>query len=201
MASPGPRTRRLLMLGVPLALFAVIAGWLWFQRTVVSQRALTDAERDAVVSARDLFAFSSQPELFDPLNETSSREELVDGSITLTAQYESTNPTLFVQSQVVLEPTETAAHATWQSIAVGTFMSLAVESKSMTREERDDLFRWGDESKTQRLLIDGRPVGSFVVARKGTRVFTTVFTGVYFDDPEALAHLLTPKTEAMERLP
>ncbi len=195
------RTKRWLAVAVPLGLFVSVAAVLWVMQSPVDRRALTTAERAALLTAQDLFAHSSQPELFEPARETTGREDLFDGSATLTAEYQSQNPPLYVVSHVVLERTAEAAHTTWQSLSVGGFMSLSVEAQDITLTPDDALFAWGDESKSQRLSMQGKPLGHFFVARRGARVFMVIFTGVYFDDGTALAALVTPKLEAMERLP
>ena len=59
------------------------------------------------------------------------------------------------------------------------------------------LFAWGDESRYGQLQAAGQPFGNIFVARKGNRVVYCVFSGVYFDDAEAIAELLTP---ALDRL-
>ncbi len=196
------KNKVLLGIAVPLALFMIIAGLTWFFQSTGARRPLAPEERAVLVTAFDLFAMSAQPELYQAQREsTAEREDLVDGSATLTAEYQSTVPPFYVVSQVALEPSEHAAKLTWQSHAMGGFMGLAVESKDVVLEKRDDLFAWGDESKSQLLTIDGKPVGHFFVVRKGKRVFMAIFTGVYFDDASALSALLKPKLEAMERLP
>jgi len=195
------RTKVLLGLAVPLALFAVIAGLTWYLQSTGTHRPLTPSERAVLVTAKDLFAMSSQPELYMQAEDSGEREDLLDGSATLTAEYQSEKPPMYVVSQVALEPSERAAKLTWQSLSIGGFMGIAVESKDVVLVNRDDLYAWGDESKSQLLTIDGKPVGHFLVIRKGTRVFMAIFSGVFFDEAAPLAALLTPKLEAMERLP
>ena len=196
------KNKVLLGIAVPLALFMMIAALTWYFQSTGTRRPLKPEERAVLVTAFDLFAMSAQPELYRADRETTAeREELLDGSATLTAEYQSTAPPFYVVSQVALEPSERAAKLTWQSHAIGGFMGLAVDSKNVVLEKRDDWFAWGDESKSQLLTIDGKPVGHFFVIRKGKRVFMAIFTGVYFDDAQALSALLKPKLEAMERLP
>ncbi len=196
------KSKVVLGIAVPIALFVIVAGVLWFVESNGARRPLRPEERGVLVTALDLFAMSAQPQLYRPEAETSAeREDLADGSSMLTAEYQSTTPPLYVVSQVALEPSENAAKVTWQAHAIGGFMGLAVDAKNVVLEKRDDLFSWGDESKSQLLTIDGKPVGHFFVIRKGKRVFMAIFTGVYFDDAAALSALLTPKLEAMERLP
>lgn len=195
------RAKVILGIVVPLAIFLLVGGLTWFFQSTGKYRALEPAERAVLVTAHDLFAMSAQPELYVQAQETGEREDLLDGSATLTTEYQSEKPPMYVVSQVALEPSERAAKLTWQAQSIGGFMGLSVESKDIVLVNRDDLYSWGDESKSQLLTIEGKPVGHFFVIRKGRRVFMAIFTGVYFDEASPLAALLTPKLEAMERLP
>ncbi len=195
------RTKVVLGIAVPLAIFVMIGALTWYFQSTGARRPLEPNERAVLVTARDLFAMSAQPELYLQAQETGEREDLIDGSATLTTEYQSQKPPIYVVSQVALEPSERAAKLTWQAQSIGGFMGLAVESNDIVLVDRDDLYSWGDESKSQLLTIEGKPVGHFFVFRKGRRVFMAIFTGVYFDDASPLAALLTPKLEAMERLP
>ena len=50
-------------------------------------------------------------------------------------------------------------------------------------------------------MADGTPVGNFLTAVKGKRVFMVTFSGVFFDDPVAIRDFLVPHLDALERLP
>lgn len=188
-------------IAVPLAIFIIIASLTWFFQSKGKRRPLTSQERATLVTAKDLFAMSSQVDLYLATQETGEREDLSDGSATLVAEYQSDEPPMYVVSQVSLEPTESAAKLTYQADSIGGFMALATESKGIVRTDRDDLFKAGDDSKSQLLSIDGKSIGHFIVVRKGKRVFMTIFTGVYDEEAHGLRELITPKLEAMERLP
>ena len=56
--------------------------------------------------------------------------------------------------------------------------------------ERNDIFRWGDESTFAILSIDGEPSGNMFSTRKGNRVLFIIFSGIYTDDGEAVSDLL-----------
>ncbi len=195
------RTKIALGIAVPLALFTLIAVVTWQFQENGKRRPILPNERTVLLTAKDLFAMSAQPELYLTTEEMGERVELADGSATLTTEYQMEKPPLYVVSQVALEPSVAAAKLTWQSLAIGGFMGLAVEQRDVVLQKHDDFFSWGDESKSQLLTIEGKPVGHFLVVRKGSRVFMTIFTGVYFDDAATFSALLTPKLEAMERLP
>lgn len=78
-----------------------------------------------------------------------------------------------------------------------TSFDLAIGDK-LTVKERDDLFRWGDDSRFAHLLRDGEPVGTRFVARKGTLIYTFSIVGIVFDDTESAERLLKGKLEQLE---
>ena len=58
--------------------------------------------------------------------------------------------------------------------------------------ERDDIFRWGDESTFSILSLDGEPFGNMFRTRQGNRVLFIIFSGIYTDDSESVGDLLLP---------
>lgn len=188
-----------LVLAVPLALCLVLGATLFFFDKTQKKTPLSDAERSALLTAEDLVSAGAKftP---DPKIEVSSRNANVDGSDELSYEYESKDPPVYVSTMVSLEKSEGDAMASFTSQSVGGAVGMNLSEPKMGLEDRDDLLKWGDQSRARVITYDGKPVGNFFIARKNNKVFLTMFTGVYFDDPEDFRAVVQPKLEAMAEL-
>lgn len=201
MSEPAHRKKTLLfvLFGVVVAALVVAAvggGVLYFLFQRGQNRPVSAAERAIVVTFDDLA-------LRAKLQKADSAESLTKTTFpntTVEYRYEEKqeSPRLFVQSSAVFESTSFAAGAFVTTFDTGFGIGSA-RNGGVTRVRRDELLRWGDESRAYLLQFEGNPIGNVFVARKGSRVFTLVVSGVYFDDPDAFGSLLLPKLEALER--
>ena len=128
------------------------------------------------------------------------RRRLIDGSAEVNYEYESESPPLYVSTSISLEKDNRDAITTYTSQSVGGSVGLSIAGDGLKMEERQDLLAFGDQSKSQLLTMNGKPVGNFFITRKGPRVLMVIFSGVYFDDPEALRSVMEPKLEAFQLL-
>ena len=85
--------------------------------------------------------------------------------------------------------------ALWTGTMLGTRLGGGV---SITIEERNELFKWGDQSRLAILKSNGLSIGNIFVARKGKSCFFMILYGVYFDDSESLKELLLPTLSLLE---
>ncbi len=182
---------------VPLGLCLLIGGAGFLMAKSAKPGPLKPGDRAALVTGEDLFAATSRDAPAKPKTEKAQRSKLFDGSVQLEYEYQSKTPPLYVATTLTLETSLEAAKTSYLTQAVGGAAGVAIGASNVKLEDRDELFRWGDESKLQVLQVDGKPAGNFFVARKGTRVFLTIFSGVYFDDPEAFRSLVEPKLAAL----
>lgn len=159
-----------------------------------------DDDKAVVLRASDLERWIENTG--DPIDEahaTLSRTRDLFGVEEIQYEYSRDGSTLFVNSTVTIDPKESDARTTFNVTKLGLGFGVAIESKSgMTKEERNDLFSWGDDSASYVLEMDGSPVGNAVVARKGARTFFVIFAGVYFDDAGDLEEVLEPHLDALE---
>jgi hypothetical protein len=201
---PANKTRTVLkwvalVLAVPLALCLVLGATVLFFDKTQKKTPLSDVERGALLTAEDLVSAGAKftP---DPKIEVASRNANVDGSNELSYEYESKDPPVYVSTMVSLEKSDADAMTSYTSQSVGGAVGMNLSEPKMGLEDRDDLLKWGDQSRARLITYDGKPVGNFFIARKNNRVFLTMFTGVYFDDPEDFRAIVEPKLDAMAGL-
>ena len=187
----------LLGIGVPCAgcslLFVCFLGAAFAPGTELP---VTDADRAVLLDAEDLAEWSD----FDVAVGTESVKKTKDLFGTHELAYEFTSDEgVFVNTTVTYDKTESDARSTFSVTKMGLGVGMALEkSEGMTREERNELFAWGDDSVTYLLQMNGAPVGNVIVARKGKRTYFVIFAGVYFDDEGQLEELLSPQLTALE---
>ena len=87
----------------------------------------------------------------------------------------------------------TAWHGTQLGIAFGGDAEIELI-------ERNDLFRWGNQSRFAIIQADGEPCGNLFVARKGTVVFYLIVSGIYFDDGGVFSELVSSALSNAQRL-
>jgi hypothetical protein len=162
---------------------------------------VTATDRGMVITAERLadFAPNLQPD--------SSRGNLrkarhLDGSRELTYEYESAEgaaKTLFVNHQIGVEGSAQDAQYAYGGLGIGTNIGFRLGGAGEMRQvERNDLWRWGDDSKCALLMNGDAKVGNLFMARKGRRYFSLMIVGVYFEDPQAIQELLGPMLQRLD---
>jgi hypothetical protein len=186
-------------LGIIL-LACIVLGTLGYLATVTMKKLpLKAGDVAALVTAEALLEASGQDATPDATKVQQSRQNLL-GSVELSYEYESDKPPLYVNTVVTISRSTLDAKNDFRAQSVGGVVGIAIAGEGVRFEDRDDLFKWGERSKHQRLMLANQPIGHFFIAQKGKRIFMTMFSGVYFDDRESLEALLLPRLEAMEKL-
>ncbi|MDY7228559.1 hypothetical protein [Hyalangium rubrum] len=183
--------------GVAILSVAALVGLVFAYLAAAKPMTVTEADRALLVTTDDLVprleGFSPQPSI-----EKLTKKKGLDGTIELEYLYDLSNRGLYLASMVTTDTTASSAKATYTSLRVGQGLGLSIAGDSGTKmEERDDLFTWGDESRTALITNKGKPVGNVFTARKGRHSYTFVLVGVYFDSNETLSDLLLPKLERL----
>jgi len=190
-----------LLVGVPLLLCLGLVGLGAVISGTAKKAPLRPGDRAALVTVGDLLAAAGSDAEVDATKEVTSREKDLFDSVDVTYEYEQVNPPMFVSTTISLEPDEDTARTAFVTSSAGAGVGVALSGDGTVKlEERPGLLHWGDQVKTSLLTASGKPTGNFVVVRKGKRVFTSIFAGVYFEDGDALQALLEPKLEAMMKL-
>ena len=162
---------------------------------------MTEADRALLVTTDDLAARVEDFEV-RPGVEQLTKKKSFDGSTELEYEYKPPEGALFLSSSLTTERTTSAASTTYASLRVGHGIGFAMSSSKTTKlEERNDLFKWGDESHHSLITNNGKPVGNLFAARKGKYIYTVMLVGVYFDSEDTMGDLLLPKLEQMTQEP
>ncbi len=162
--------------------------------------ALAAGERDLVLDISHLTGWipSYTPNLE---GEKVTKTRYIDDSYEIEYVYDipEDDEAPYLSYTVTFEPSAGDATTTYVSLWGGTKVGFYVFGEvQVDVQEKNDLFRWGDESRLGLLLTDGRPFGNVFVARKGKRVVYLLVSGVYFDDADALTGLLAPYLERLD---
>jgi hypothetical protein len=187
------------LIAIPLALFLLVGAtvafgilYVWTAKAVP----VTQADRGRVL---DIRALAEWMEDFtpDPTRESIRKERYIDRSWELEYEYDDPSEAApYLTCSVGWEPKVSDAVTGYLMMWHGGTAALRFGADTpLTVVERNDLFRWGDQSRFGILTRNGNPVGNVFMARHGKTVFYVLFSGVYFDDAEALAELLKPVLE------
>jgi len=183
----------LLVIGIPvtLVLGIVTLGVLFY--ATAKDLPITPADRSVLPTAAYL---SDWFEDFDPTagTETLTKKRFLDRSIDLDYTYEDADdadPFVYITCTVTVDTKPSDARITYEAGSAGSSIGLGITG--VTRQERNDLFSWGERSRCGILVGElDQPVGNQFICLSGTKTFEWLVVGVYWDDGEALAEVLEP---------
>jgi hypothetical protein len=192
-----------LIIGIPVGCIALLGGLGWLYLATAKDVAILPKDEAVVVQVEDVRQYLG--EKFTPLAsaETIKKSRYFDGSHEIDYTYDHPRDgqqTLYLSNTVGIERDVSEAIGNYHGsrVAIRATMSVLGETK-LTHTDRNDLFRWGDDSSLSIISSDGEPVGNLFCARKGNRVFTLLMVGLYFDDAEGIRNLLGPKLAQLEK--
>jgi hypothetical protein len=187
-----------LAVGIPLIAIAAVVGLGVLFVATGTDLPINEADRVAVLSVEDL---ATRLASFEPNAklEKFTKQRLIDGSYELTYEYDGSKEKkpLYINCVINVERSQRDAAGTFVGMKIGGHAGLALGASGIKLQDRDDLLKWGDESRSAIVTVDGKPGGNFFLARKGKHIFYVLFSGAYIEDPEALADLLMPKLEKL----
>lgn len=127
------------------------------------------------------------------------RHIYVDGAIEV--EYEFDPPAdsginLYVSVAASFERTERDAKLAYLTERKGTTLGAKLGGVSVT--ELKEFFTYGDESFFGFLMGEKGPGGNLFITRTGTKVYVVLMGGVYFDNRDDWAELITAKLQYLE---
>jgi len=163
---------------------------------------ISPQERALLLDVRDL-ARGGRTGLSEPGAEQVSKVRFVDTSFELHYLYDApqTPEAPLLSYSITVEPTSASARMTFRSKWDSTRVSLWIGADDIAVEERNDLYQWGDESRSALLRADGEPFGNVFVARKGQVVVYLLLAGSYFADSAQAAALLGHGLRKLDQAP
>jgi hypothetical protein len=165
--------------------------------------ALAAGERELVVDISHLTGWMEgyTPDLS---GETLQKTRYIDDSFEIEYVYDlpEDDEAPYLSYSVTFEPSESDASTTYVSLWGGTKVAFYVLGEvQVDVQEKNELFRWGDESRFGLLLAEGRPFGNVFVAKKGKRVVYLLISGIYFDEAASFTDFLGPYLEKLDAFP
>ena len=192
----------LIPVGLAAAVAAVVGLGALFNLTGTNV-ALAAGERELVIDISHLTGWM-EGYTPDPSGETLQKTRYIDDSFEIEYVYDlpQDDEAPYLSYSVTFEPSPSDANTTYVSLWGGTKVAFYVFGEVQVEvQEKNELFRWGDESRFGLLVADGRPFGNVFVAKKGKRVVYLLVSGIYFDDSESFSGFLTPYLEKLDAFP
>ena len=157
---------------------------------------LTARDRAMLVTAADVDALVEGGLRLSSSAETTSKlRSSLDDAVTLEYEYdEGEEGEFYMSSTVSVDPSESDARLTYSAFGIGADIGFSLSGEDEIEEkERNDVFKWGDQSRFVIYFYDGAPVGNLFITRKGKRVFFLLLWGVFFDEHDAFDDLVGEK--------
>ena len=160
-----------------------------------SEELLGPNDQAAIVDIDMFLDWSGDPYAPDYSGEKLIKTRFFDGSYDV--DYDFNVPedpdAPYLNCNITIEKNKADANVSYVSMWSGALLGMhMLGDADVEVTERNDIFRWGDESTFAILSVDGEPFGNMFSARKGTRVFFIIFSGIYTDDGEFVNDLLLP---------
>lgn len=200
MSSPAkapPHRRKLLLLLLPPAVLLV--GAMLYGLFVGYHVALKPGDRERLITIDDITAQLPQVTRAASAPEKIERLWHTDASVEISYEYDGseTATPIYLTSTVSQAMSSRDAENEYFGYTAGMKVGAAVSGVGLKETPRDDLLKWGDESRSTLLTSDGQPAGNYFIARKGSRIFILMVSGIYFDEPEAFQALVKPRLDRM----
>ena len=160
-----------------------------------SEEPLGPNDQAAIVDIDMFLDWSGDPYAPDYSGEKLIKTRFLDGSYDV--DYDFNVPedpdAPYLNCNITIEKNKADANVSYVSMWTGALLGMhMLGDADVEVTERNDIFRWGDESTFAILSVDGEPFGNMFSARKDTRVFFIIFSGIYTDDGEFVNDLLLP---------
>jgi hypothetical protein len=111
---------------------------------------------------------------------------------------DAVNP-LFVSCQVGVDTSADDAQASYAGLKFGARIGIAGGGGGqVTESERNDLWKWGDQSRCILLQSNGTTAGNIFMGQKGKRYFMVVIGGTGLTTKEQIKALLDPLLKKIE---
>lgn len=189
---PPPRKSRvwlivLLAVGIPVGLVVLVVALGVGMYALSGEHAASSTEQQMVLRAEDVGPYL-EGYAFNAGAEKVVKRTFPDSSYDI--EYEYVTDGLVVISTCTVEKDSSDAATSYHGIQIG--QGIGMRSEDIEQRPADHLLKWGDKSACYILYMNGNPIGNRFVARKGRVVVDYTFSGVYIEDAEIMAEMLTP---------
>jgi hypothetical protein len=176
------------------------AGLFYFAFIREIEEPVAAADKEVVLTAEYAATFANDLAA-DPNKGNFRKVRHLDGSREMTYEYgnpDDPNEPVYVSHTVTIERNDKEARDAYAGMQLVDRLGLG-KAEGVREVERNDLWKWGDQSRCIVLHNDqGQPFGNVFMARKGRRYFVLVISGLYFNKTEAIKELLDPLLKKLD---
>ena len=177
--------------------FAILAILLILSYSCAKQ-SIRDEDKPLLLTVEDLAPYGVSLDDYRQY-EVFRRNIYVDGAIEIEYEFdppEESGINLYLAVAASFERVERDAKLAYLTERKGT--TLGVKLGGATVTEAKEFFTYGDESFFGFLMGEKGPGGNLFITRTGTKVYVVIMGGVYFDNPDDWAELITPKLQYLD---
>ncbi|MBT4692209.1 MAG: hypothetical protein HOB73_02575 [Planctomycetaceae bacterium] len=160
-----------------------------------TEERVSRSDQVAIINIDRLLDWSGDLYIPDYSGEKIVKTRFFDGSYDVDYEFDvPEDPNApYLNCNIAIEKNKADAKTTYVTMWAGALVGMKIfGDANIDVIERDDIFRWGDESTFAILSLDGEPFGNMFSTRKGNRVLFIIFSGIYTDDRELIGSLLLP---------
>lgn len=155
------------------------------------------ADKALLVQASDLVPYGYGFQNI-PKHETFKKSRDIDGTVEIEYEFETpdseTENSLYLDVVVTVSRKRSDARVSRGAENLGLLAGLKLEG--IVREEKTGFYKYGEESQFFVLKKDGIPVGNYFSLREGTKTYSILLAGMYFEDPAEWKELVEAKLKA-----
>jgi hypothetical protein len=127
--------------------------------------------------------------------ESFTKAKAIDGSYDLEYEFETPDAEqsapLFLYVLVSIGKKKSDAQISQQGEKIALLSTL--KAKGIQEEEIPNFYGYGDSSSFYVLKKEGKPIGNYFTVREGSKTYTVILSGMYFDDPQVWKEIMEPK--------
>ena len=154
------------------------------------ERAVTDRERGLLLTAGRLATYLDDFNP-DPARETCTSTQSRDGEVHVEYKYTDSVYGLMIFCAVHIHVSEDDAEEGCEASAHLLRSALGWNFNPKQQVvDRNEFYRWGDQSYYSEIIVDGQPAGFGFYARSGARRFSLTIFGLLFQDAEDIGDAL-----------
>jgi hypothetical protein len=163
-----------------------------------SKQSIREEDKPLLLTVEDLVPYGLSVENYEQY-EVFRRNIYVDGAIAIEYEFdppEDSGINFYLAVAVSFERAERDAKSAYVMERKGTTFGAKLGGAAVS--EAKGFFTYGDESFFGFLMGEKGPGGNLFITRTGTKVYVVLIGGVYFDNPDDWAELITPKLQYLE---
>ena len=163
-----------------------------------AKQSIREEDKPLLLTVEDLVPYGLSVENYEQY-EVFHRDIYVDGAVEIEYEFdppEDSGIGFYLAVAASFELTTKDAKVAYQMERKGT--TIGAKLGGATISEAKGFFTYGDESFFGFFMGERGPGGNLFITRTGTKVYVVVMGGVYFDNSDEWADLITPKLQYLE---